>query len=198
MIRLLSNEEQVFEEGVLVDTEGKKEKRKEKWWNSILAQLLLFLSQIFIGLVLTGMVLYVMAQYKLKTFQPFELATVAGLLGGFPIVAAFVDKGTNGLSNREKEAKKLNNKLKVVGGLYTFSAIMFVVFGFYLAADQANLIPSTGQSVWIFQVIYIVTFYGGALTLVFGMWTTLELIPQLVGLGSFIDRARKIFKRNKK
>ena len=167
---------------------SKEEKVKERWWDGVLPQVLLLISQIFFVVVVTGMVLYLAAQYKKSSFQPFELATVAGLIGGFPLVASFGDKIEAGMKKR----------LKLIGGLYLFSTIMLVVFGFYQAADQAGLLPSTGSGVWMFTVIYAVTFYGGAFAFTIGMWMTLELIPQLVGLGGFMDRIRRIFTRGKK
>jgi hypothetical protein len=164
------------------------EKQENKWWNGLVIQLMVFLGQLFFMFVLTGIVLYIATQYKLVNSQPFELATVVGMLGGFPLVA-----GIN-----EKANKKLSSRLKTIGGLYLFSAIMFVVFGFYLAADQAQLIKSDSKGAWIFIAIYSITLFGGAIAFIGGMWLTLGIIPQLVGLGSFVDRVKKIFKKTDK
>lgn len=161
---------------------------KGRWWSSLWSQLLVGLGQVFFGIVLTGMVLYLVAQYKMGIFEPFGLATVTGLLGGFPLVAAFGERVDN---------QGLRNKLKSIGGLYLLAAICFVVFGFYQAADYAKLLPQTGAGVWQFKVIYVVTFYGGAIALILGMWMTLGIIPQLMGLGDINDRVRKIFRRSK-
>jgi len=129
------------------------------------------------------MVFYLVAQYKIGSFQPFELATVVGLIGGFPLVAAFGGKTEEAMSKR----------LKAIGGLYLFAAICLVVFGFYQAADQAGLVPSTGFRGGIFKTIYVGTFYGGAITFTFGMWLTLLVVPELIGLGGIKERIRRIF-----
>lgn len=162
--------------------EANEAKVKQQWWSELPGQLLMGLFQIFFGIVLTGMVLYLAAQYKTGTIQPFELATVAGLLGGFPLVAAI---------GRDSEFKQT---LLWIGGLYIFSAIFFVVFGFYQAADQAKLLPTTGSTVWMFTVIFVTTFYTAAIALIIGMWKTLLFIPKMVGLGSILDN---IFRRNR-
>ena len=177
------------EGGTVMNDENKEAKVKGRWWSGLWGQLLVGLSQIFVGVVLTGMVLYLVAQYKMESFQPFELAMVAGLLGGFPLVAAFANKGDD---------ETIIKRLKIIGGLYLFAAIFFVVFGFYQAADQAGLLPSSGQGVWMFNVIYVTTFYGGALALTFGMWMSLELVPWLIGLGGVMDRVRIIFGKKTK
>jgi hypothetical protein len=178
----------VPEEAIMKNTK-EETKAKGGWWKGLWGQLTILLSQIFFAIVLTGMVLYLVAQYKMEKFQPFELATVAGLLGGFPLIAAFGEK------IKDEGIKK---RLKTMGGLYIFAAICFVVFGFYQAADMAGLLPTSGAGVWIFKVVYIVTFYGGALALIFAMWTSLAALPQLMGLGGVRDRFRKIFgKRDK-
>lgn len=176
------------EEGTVIKSEIKEVRAKGRWWSGLWGKLLVGLGQLFFGVVLTGMVLYLVAKYKMGIFQPFELATVAGLLGGFPLVAAFGDK---------VDDEGLRKKLRAIGGLYLFAAIFFVVFGFYQAADQAKLVPQTGAGVWEFKVIYVATFYGAALALIFGMWMTLVIIPQLVGLGGVKNRVRKIFGRRK-
>jgi uncharacterized membrane protein len=64
-------------------------KAKSKFWDDLRGQLLILFFQLFFGIVLTGMVFYLVAQYKMGSFQPFELAMTAGLLGGFPLLAAF-------------------------------------------------------------------------------------------------------------
>ena len=151
-------------------------------------QLLMGVGQVFLGVVLTGMVLYLVAQYKMGVFQPFELATVVGLLGGFPLVASFGEKAGE---------ERMKNSLRAIGGLYLFAAICFVVFGFYQAADMAKLTPQVGSGVWMFKVIYTVTFYGGALAFIFGMWNTLLMIPEFMGLGGIKDMVRKIFGKRK-
>src|SRR4030042_1585934 len=176
------------EEGTVMKSEIKEVRAKQRWWGGLWGQLLVGLGQLFFGVVLTGMVFYVVAQYKMGRFQPFELATAAGVLGGFPLLAAFGDKVDN---------EGLRKKLMAIGGLYLFAAIFFVVFGFYQAADQAKLISQTGTEVWVFKVVYVATFYGAAVALSLGMWMTLEIIPQLVGLGGVKDRVKKIFGRKK-
>ncbi len=165
----------------VMNDHNKDEKIKRKWWRGLGSQLLVGLSQLFFGVVLSGMVIYLVAQYKMENFQSFELATVAGLLGGFPLVAAFADKGTD---------EAIRKKLKRIGGLYLLAAIFFVVFGFYQAGDQAKIIPSDGRAAWMFITIYMTTFYGGAIALILGMWLSLEMLPRLVGLKSFL-RIRK-------
>lgn len=177
------------EGGIEMNDENKDLKVERRWWSGLWAQVLVGLSQVFFVVVLVGMVLYLGAQYKMENFQPLELAMVAGLLGGFPLVAAFADKGENETTRK---------RLKMVGGLYLLAAIFFVVFGFYQAADQAGMSPESGRGVWMFKVIYVTTFYIGAVALVLGMLMSLEIIPRLVGLGGVMDRIRLIFrKRNK-
>lgn len=169
-------------------SESKEVKARGRWWSGLWSQLLILLSQIFLAFVLAGMVLYLAAQYKMGSFQPFELAVVAGLLGGFPLIAAFGEKVDDG---------GLRKKLRAIGGFYLLAAICFVVFGFYQAADQAKLFPQTGAGVWMFNVVYVVTFYVGAFALIVGMWMTLEIIPQLMGLGGIRERVKKIFEKSK-
>jgi hypothetical protein len=164
-------------------------KVKRKFWDEWRGQLLILLFQLFFGIVLTGMVFYLVAQYKMGSFQPFELATTAGLLGGFPLLAAF-----GGNVDNEVLAKRL----KAIGGLYLLAAILFVVFGFYQAADQAKIILQTGAGVLVFKIIYTVTFYGAAIALTIGMWMTLEMVPMLMEFGSVKDRVKKIFGTRKK
>lgn len=174
--------------GKVMADESKKDKKKINWWKELAPPLLMGAGQLFFGIVLTGMVLYLVAKYKEGDFEPFALATVAGLLGGFPLVTSFGEKVEEGIKKQ----------LRWVGGLYIFSAIFFVVFGFYQAADQACLIPQSGSWVWAFQVIYAVTFYGAAISLIIGMWLTLILLPKLVGLGAVTDRFKRIFRRKDK
>ena len=177
------------EEGTVMNDEDKEAKVERRWWSGLWAQVLVGLSQVFFVVVLVGMVLYLGAQYKMENFQPLELAMVAGLLGGFPLVAAFADKGENETTRK---------RLKMVGGLYLLAAIFFVVFGFYQAADQAGMSPKSGQGVWMFKVIYVTTFYISAVALVLGMLMSLEIIPRLVGLGGVMDRIRIVFRSTKK
>ncbi|MBA7671655.1 hypothetical protein ES703_79815 [subsurface metagenome] len=185
--RLFSTSRQ--EGGTVMRNESKDTKVKGRWWSGLWSQLLVGLSQIFFGVVLSGMVFYLLATYKTGDFHSFELATVAGLLGGFPLVAAFVDKGVD---------EVIRKRLKIVAGLYLFAAICFVVFGFYLTADQAGITPSSEPGVWMFTVIYVTTFYGGAIALIFAMWMSLEVIPRLIGLGGIRDRIRIVFGNIKK
>lgn len=175
------------EGGTVMNDENKEARLKGGWWSNLWGQLLVVLWQIFFAVVLTGMVLYLVAQYKIGGFQPFELATVAALIGGFPLIAAFGGKTEEAMSKR----------LKTIGGLYLFAAICFVVFGFYQAADQVKIIPSSGAGVWIFKVVYIGTFYGGAIAFIFGMWMTLLAIPELIGLGGIKERVRRIVGKRK-
>jgi len=177
------------EGGTVMSNESKDTKVKGRWWSGLWAQVLVGLSQVFFGIVLVGMVLYLGAQYKMENFQPLELAMVAGLLGGFPLVAAFAGKGEN---------EEIRKRLKMVGGLYLLAAIFFVIFGFYQAADQAGMSPVSGQGVWMFKAIYATTFYTGAVALILGMLMSLEVIPRLIGLGGIRDRIRIVFGSMKK
>ena len=171
-------------------TTKKADKGMKGWWRwdwrELPGSLLFGIGEVFIGIVLAGMVLYIVSIYKSGNSQPFELAGIAGLLGGFPLVAAFSEKVGEGLN--------LKKPLLVIGGLYLLAAVLFVVFGFYQASDQAGLAPSTGAGVWMFKTIYVVMFYGGALALVFGMWRTIVLIPKLMGLGGFKAELKNMFK----
>ena len=176
------------EEGTVMKIEIKGERVKQ-WCRGELRDSFVFgLGQLFFALVLVGIVFYVAAQYKMEIFQSFELAMVAGVLGGFPLLAAFGGKVGN---------EGLRKKLRRVGGLYVFAAVLFVVFGFYQAVDQASLISQNGVGVEVFKVVYAVTFYGAAVPLILGMWLTLRIIPELVGLGDVRDNVKKIFKRRK-
>jgi hypothetical protein len=91
------------------------------------------------------------------------------------------------------DSEELAKRLKAIGGLYLIAAVLFVVFGFYQAADQAKIISQTGAGLWIFKVVYIATFYGAAIALTSGMWMTLGVAPTLMGLGSVRDRVKRIF-----
>ena len=126
-------------------------------------------SYILIAVILLGLVLYLIAQYKLQTiFQPFELATVVGLVGGFIFVAGF----------RESADDRMKKRLKGIGSLCLFSAISFVIFGLFQAANQANLI-STGTAAGLAKIVYPLTFYVGAVGFIGALLWTLWLIPDL-------------------
>lgn len=147
--------------------EKAKEKEKESWTDLLKPALWI----VFFAVALVGTALYLVAESKVGVFQPFQLATVAGLLGGFPLVAGYGEKlGDEGVGK----------KLKVIGWVYLLSAIMFVVFGFYQAADMAGMFIGSGALEWIMIVIYGVTFYVGALAMIYGMWKSLEMLGGLL------------------
>jgi len=172
-----------------MNDEKKNVKVKGRRSSGLWVQLLVVLYQIFFLVVVSGMVSYVVAQYKLVNHQPFSLATVAALLGGFPLLAAFAGNGLD---------ETIRKRLRIIGGLYLFAAVSFVVFGFYYMADLARIIPRSGTGVWMFKVIYVTTFYGGAIALIFGMWMSLQILPRLMGLEDIRDTAKIIFEKIKR
>jgi len=148
-------------------------------WGKFVVSVLAYLVVI---VILIGMILYLIAQYKKDIFQPFEMATVVGLVGGFIFVAAFGEPN-----------KTFSRRLKRIGTLYLLSTITLVVFGFYQAADQAKLAPAGGlTSGWI-TTFYVLTFYLGAGLFCVAILLTLTVIPQLVGIDNLGDVARRIF-----
>lgn len=151
----------------IMKSEGKEEKAKESWTDLLKPALWI----VFFAVALVGTALYLVAEYKVGVFQPFQLATVTGLLGGFPLVAGYGEK----LGDEE-----VRKKLKVIGWVYLLSAIMFVLFGFYQAADRAGLFTGSGALEWLMIVIYGVTFYVGALAMIYGMWKSLEMLSGLL------------------
>jgi peptidoglycan/LPS O-acetylase OafA/YrhL len=159
---------------------GGEKKRTGRGWGSLVIQVS---GQLFFAVVLLGMVLYLLAQYKKDSFQPFELATVVGLLGGFIFVAAFGGKVPEGLRKR----------LKRIGSLYLLATISLVVFGFYQAADQAKLVPKGWLTTGWMTVFYTLTFYMGTLSFIAAMWLTLRAIPEFLEIGNVGDIWRSIF-----
>ena len=151
----------------IMKSKGKEAKEKESWTDLLKPALWI----VFFTVVLVGAALYLVAVYKVGDFQPFQLATVAGLLGGFPLVAGYGEKLV------DEEVRK---KLKVIGWVYLLSAIMFVVFGFYQAANMAGMFTGSAALEWIMIVIYGVTFYVGALAMIYGMWKSLEMLGGLL------------------
>jgi hypothetical protein len=139
--------------------------------------------ELFFMVVMLGMVLYLVAQYKKDSFHPFELATVVGLLGGFIFVAAFAERVVDTLSIR----------LKRIGSLYLLSTISFVIFGLYQAGDQAQLLQAGESGSWIMKWVYPFTFYTGAVSFIVAMLLTLWVIPGLMEPGALWDAVRRIF-----
>jgi len=125
----------------------------------------------------------------MNSFQPFELATVVGIIGGFPLIASF--------TATDKINEELKRKLRAIGVLFLFAAICFVIFGFYQAADQAKLLESGSNGYRILTVVYIVTFYGGAISFIWGIWKTLWIMPELLELNDVIKRMGKLHKKGK-
>ena len=151
----------------IMKSKGKEAKEKESWTDLLKPALWI----VFFTVALVGAALYLVAVYKVGDFQPFQLATVAGLLGGFPLVAGYSEKlGDEGV----------RKKLKVIGWVYLLSAIMFVVFGFYQAADIAGIFTVNEVLKRIMMVIYGVTFYVGVLAMIYGMWKSLEMLGGLL------------------
>ena len=124
---------------------------------------------VLIAVILLGLVLYLVAQYKLQTIlQPFELATVIGLVGGFVFLAGF----------RESADDRMRKRLKGIGSLCLFSAISLTLFGLYQGANQANLL-STGTAAGLAKIVYPLTFYVGAVGFIGAVFWTLWVIPDL-------------------
>lgn len=172
---------------VIMKSEGKEVKAKGKNRFDV-KDLGVVLGQFFLGFALLGIAIYVVAEYKLRIFQPFQLATVAAFLGGFPLVAVF------GFGEKIDD-KRMRDRLRMVGGLYLLAAICFVVFGFYQAADMAGLLPASGAASWILKVVYGAAFTIGALGMAFGMLESLRILPWLLRpfWDSIRDGAMKIF-----
>lgn len=122
--------------------------------------------------ILIGLVLYLVAIYQTpQGFRPFDLATVAGLLGGLMLVCAY--------ANSCPERLKLG--LRKTGVSYLVSTMAFVIFGLYQAADQAGLGDKlTGASHGWFVGVYMTTFYLGAIALSVALFWTIWSIPALV------------------
>ena len=153
----------------IMKSKGKEAKAKAKEsWTDLLKPALWI---VFFAVALVGTALYLVAEYKVGVFQPFQLATVAGLLGGFPLVAGYGEKSGD---------EGVRKKLIVIGWVYLLSAIMFVVFGFYQAADMAGIFTVNEVLKRIMMVIYGVTFYVGVLAMIYGMWKSLEMLGGLL------------------
>ena len=145
-------------------TTGKDRGEKMGFWSHPGSFVVFGLSYLFFVVVLLGMILYLFAQYKKDIFQPFEMATVVALVGGFIFVAAF----------GEHVGEKLRPKLKRIGSLYLLSTISLVIFGLYQAADEAKLLQKS--LTWV----YTATFYGGAIFFIVAMLLTFWVIPELM------------------
>ncbi len=128
--------------------------------------------EVILVVVLLGLVMYLIAQYKSQQFQPFELATAVGLLGGFSFGLAVVPDCP----------KQLSLRLRLIGVLYLAATIGFIIFGFYQAADQAQLVNNTSPILvrWWFTATFQVSFYSGALALVIALFYTVWSIPNLI------------------
>ena len=146
------------------------------------------LGELLVLVVLIGMILYLVAQYAKDSFNPFEMATVVALVGGFIFVAAF---GSN-------VDAKLRPRLKAIGGLYLLSTIALIVFGFYQAADQAKLAPKGGLTGDWITTFYVATFYIGAILFCIALIGTLVAIPNILGVHSFEDLSKIMFGKKPK
>jgi Na+/H+-dicarboxylate symporter len=158
-------------------TTGNNGGEKKGFWSDPASFMVIGLGYIFFMFVLLGMILYLAAHYIMGILQPFEMATVVALVGGFIFVAAFGEKVTDGLRKR----------LKRIGSLYLLSTISLVIFGLYQAADQAKILQKS--LTWV----YTTTFYGGAISFIVAMLLTFWVIPELMETGALLDVVRRKF-----
>jgi hypothetical protein len=144
-------------------TTGNNGSEKRGFWSDPINFMVIGLGCLFFMFVLLGMILYLAAHYIMGILQPFEMATVVALVGGFIFVAAF----------GEHVDEELRPKLRRIGVLYLLSTISLVVFGLYQAADQAKLLQKS--LTWV----YTTTFYMGVISFTAALVLTFWVIPEL-------------------
>ena len=96
----------------------------------------------------------------------FDLAVVAGILGGFAVTAAFIQKGP----------KHLQTNLIFQAGFYVLATLAFIVFGLYLGADKAGLLKNNTFLVNVYQVSFYVGLISLAVGMSFTLWSLLRLL----------------------
>ena len=117
---------------------------------------------IFSLLLLVAMVFYVVFTYETQT-STFELATVAGLLGGFALAGGLLDT----------KLPSLSFSLRRIGALYLVSTIALIFFGLFVPIDKQN-IPSMAR---ITKIVMPISFYLGALSFIVATVWFLWLVP---------------------
>ena len=122
-----------------------------------------------LGLILLyGIILYVVFRYNSpENLQPFEMATVTALLGGFALAGGF-----SGVAR----LKDLTFSLRRIGALYIASTIAFFLFGLFIPLTEETL-PKilTDQAV----PIAVASVYIGAFLLVIATGWILWVIPRV-------------------
>lgn len=138
----------------------------EGWWEQVLSVLAYpFFMALFV-VILLGLAGYLVAQYNSSNFQPFDLATVVGLLGGFSFTIAFSDKCPDAL----------RKNLRLVGALYLLATISFVVLGLFIPVDKLRIEALTGWLTWIIPL----SFYLGAVPFAIAVFLTLLNIGKII------------------
>ena len=119
--------------------------------------------------LILGLFGYVLVTVPRGEYEPFELAIVSALLGGFVLASGFISR----------PADKLATGLKRVGVLYLVATIAFVVFGLYITLDK---IATAGDSLSkLTQVIVPGSLYIGVPAFTWATASLVTLTPQIWG-----------------
>lgn len=117
--------------------------------------------------LLFGLFGYIIVTIPREEYEPFELAIVSALLGGFTLAGGFASR----------PAPRLATGLRRVGALYIASTIAFVVFGLYITLDKVAT-PGDALSK-VTQIIVPASFYVGAPAFTWATAWLVTLVPQI-------------------
>ncbi len=115
-----------------------------------------------------GIILYIVFRYSNPhNFQPFEMATVSGLIGGFALAGGF---------SANERLRVLVFSLRKIGAIFISATIAFSLFGIFIPlTDQSFPSSLTGLS----GLISLIAVYLGAFLFTIGTIWFLCIIPRL-------------------
>ena len=117
--------------------------------------------------IVCGLFGYVLVTVPQGEYEPFELATISALLGGFVFAGGFMS---------QSETRSALG-LKRVGALYLASTIAFVVFGFYITLDK---IATEGDALSKVTLVLVpISLYIAVLAFAWATAWLVTLIPQI-------------------
>ena len=123
---------------------------------------------VFEMLLFLGIILYIVFRYSNPAnLQPFEMATVTTLLGGFALAGGF---------SGNARLVSLAFALRGIGALYIASTIAFVLFGLFLPLTEKTL-PELLKE--IATPVIVFGAYSGAFLFVIATGWILYVIPRI-------------------
>jgi len=125
----------------------------------VIDTIIIIAAQVVYYLLFFGFILYTIFNYQTLQGQPFELAKISALLGGFALTGGFSGITTHDI---------LKFRLRRIGALYIVSTIFFVLFGLYQPLDKSDAAESLKN---ILKIVIPLAFYGG---LIFFLMATLS------------------------